>query len=215
LLTRRKRFQDLDRADIEAKAMEIKVKKNKEKYFSLVNNAPQPITVAQGENFKFVNQKAVEIFGYSRKQMLSMPFVDLFHPDDRQIVSQHYQERLQNPEKLQGYEVRILTRDGETKWFESNATAISWEGSPATLNILTDITGRKQTETALANAKKQWVDTFDAVWDWVTVIDEDQSILCSNRASQNFCSLSPEQVVGQRCYQIVHGTQCSIPGCPM
>lgn len=44
------------------------------------------------------------------------------------------------------YSFRIIDKEGRTKWLEINAVKISWQGRPATLNFLTDITGRLRME---------------------------------------------------------------------
>ncbi|MCX6567104.1 MAG: ATP-binding protein, partial [Candidatus Aminicenantes bacterium] len=47
------------------------------------------------------------------------------------------------------YVFRLLTRDGAVKWVELGAVLIDWEGRPATLNFLTDITDRRKGEEVI------------------------------------------------------------------
>ena len=78
-----------------------------------------------------------------------------------------------------------------------------------------DVTDRKLAEVALEKAKKQWETTFDAMSDWVCIINKDHEIIQSNKASESIINLSPDQVVGRRCYEIVHGMDVSILDCPL
>jgi signal transduction histidine kinase len=56
------------------------------------------------------------------------------------------------------YSFRILNRQGNTKWVELTAVTITWEGRPATLNFLTDVTDRKRLEE-----ERQRVSKLEAV----------------------------------------------------
>jgi len=47
------------------------------------------------------------------------------------------------------YEFRLLTIDKSAKWVEINSVIINWNGKPATLNFLTDITERKKADDEL------------------------------------------------------------------
>ncbi|MDX2441091.1 MAG: PAS domain S-box protein, partial [Desulfobacterales bacterium] len=129
---------------------EKSLKESREKYRSVVENANDIITVNQGDVFKFINPKVLEISGYSEADLMSRSFIEIVHPDDRQMVKQRYLERLNTQKCTGAYELRILTKDGSIKWFESRADIIDWEGKTATLNVLTDITDRKLAENALA-----------------------------------------------------------------
>jgi two-component system, cell cycle sensor histidine kinase and response regulator CckA len=75
--------------------------------------------------------------------------------------------------------------------------------------------GRKQYEEALENAKLQWEETFDAISDWVAIIDQEFRIVSSNKSSEKYFSLMPQDLVGKFCYEIVHGTSSPISGCPL
>ena len=52
------------------------------------------------------------------------------------------------------YSFRIGHKQGETIWVELNALPITWEGRPATLNFLRDVTPQKRMEVQLIQARK-------------------------------------------------------------
>ena len=52
------------------------------------------------------------------------------------------------------YSFRLLDYQGNTLWVEINAVQISWEGQPAVLVFLTDITEKKQLEIQFLQAQK-------------------------------------------------------------
>ncbi len=78
-----------------------------------------------------------------------------------------------------------------------------------------DITGPKQVEESIGRSKKEWESTFNAMFDWVVVMDIEGRILRTNRAGQEFTGVALDDIVGQSCCKLVHGSDKHIPGCPM
>jgi len=133
----------------ERKRAEEALRESGEKYRLLVENSTEVIIVAQDGMLKFLNLQAMEITGYSREELVSNPFAELIHPDDLEMAIKYYLECLQGKETPPIYDLRIIDKDGNTKWLESNVVLITWEGRPATLNFLSDITKRKRAMEAL------------------------------------------------------------------
>ncbi len=74
---------------------------------------------------------------------------------------------------------------------------------------------RKKTESAVEIAKNEWEITFDAMSDWVCLMDLKGKIVRTNRVGEAFTNLSLSKIVGKSCCNIVHGTEQPIPGCPL
>ncbi|MGB9836273.1 MAG: HD domain-containing phosphohydrolase [Candidatus Saccharicenans sp.] len=99
------------------------------------------IVVAQDGVFKLVNKKCLE-YGYTQGEIIGRPFLDFIHPEDRKLVAERHLRRITESDFEATYEFRFLTKDGSTRWVEITAVRIEWEGRPATLNYVTDITDR-------------------------------------------------------------------------
>ena len=128
---------------------------SEEKYRLLVENANDAILVAQDGMLKFHNTRTVHITGYSSEQLASMPFVELIHPEDRTLVVGRHLGRLRGEPVPEVYSFRIVDSRGGTKWVEIRAVVIDWEGRPATLNFLSDISERKEAEEASKTPDKE------------------------------------------------------------
>jgi PAS domain S-box-containing protein len=137
----------------ERKRAEKALQESEEKYRTLVENAAEAIVILQDGMVKFVNQATKEISGYSEQELRSSPFLEFIHPDDRQIVGEHYSRRLKGDVSLLRYSFRLINKDRNIKWMEVDAVLVAWEGKPATLNFLSDITERKRAEEELC---KHW-----------------------------------------------------------
>jgi len=140
----------------ERKRAEERLRESEEKYHLVVEHANQGILIAQDGMIKFSNPKMLKISGYSQEELSSKQFTQFIHPDDRQTVVENHLKRLQGVELPHIYNFRILDKEGNIKWLEINAALINWEGKPATLNFLTNITERKRAEEEMNLLQEQF-----------------------------------------------------------
>ncbi len=133
----------------ERRRAEAALQASEARYRQLVENTNEAILVAQDGLLKFVNRVAVEMTGYSEQELIMRPFPELIHPEDREMVVDRYLKRLAGDAALPRYVFRVLSRDGGTKWVEIWAVQVDWEGRPATLNFLTDISDRHKADEAI------------------------------------------------------------------
>jgi two-component system cell cycle sensor histidine kinase/response regulator CckA len=140
----------------ERKRAEEALRVSEGKYHLVVEHANQGILIAQDGMVKFSNPKISQISGYSQEELSSKSFTEFIHSDDRQMVVENHLKRLQGIELPHIYDFRILDKEGSIKWLEINAALINWEGKPATLNFLTDITERKRTEEEMNTLQEQF-----------------------------------------------------------
>jgi PAS domain S-box-containing protein len=125
------------------------------KYRALVDNAGEVIYVAQDGRVKFANPQAASLSGYSTEELTARPFIEFLHAEDRTRVLEHHLARLEGRELPRTETCRIVQRSGETRWVQLSGTRIQWEGKPATLNFLSDITERRQAEERVREALEQ------------------------------------------------------------
>jgi PAS domain S-box-containing protein len=149
-------FRGIVRDITERKEAEEALRESKEKYRLLVDHAHDGIFIAQGGLIKFQNPKAQEILGSSTHELLETPFIDLVHPEDRRLLPKSQEKRREEEDTPSTYSfsLRIRNRSGEELWVQINAVDIKWEGKPATLNFVTDITFEKRLEAQLLQAQK-------------------------------------------------------------
>jgi len=155
-----------------------------EKFRALVENAHEGIHVAQDASLKFVNPALARIYGQSQDTLLSRPFTEFIHPDDREFVLDRSLRRARG-EKLPGrYVHRVVDRDGEVRWVEIDSAAILWEGKPAVLVFTTDITERKRMEEAIKEREEHYRTLVEESFDGIMITKGTKIIFANSRLSQ-------------------------------
>ncbi len=67
----------------------------------------------------------------------------------------------------------------------------------------------------LVRAAQEWQTTFDATNNVIWILDRKQRVMRCNKASERLFDRPRKELVGQHCWEIVHGTQGPIPECPL
>ena len=136
------------------KKAEEALRNSEERYRSLVANATDMIFIAQEGVLKFPNPATLAISGYSDQELATLPFMNIIHPEDREMVAEKYKKRLQGEGVPNTYSFRIQNREGATLWVQLNAALINWEGKPGVLCSLRDVTPQKKLEEQYLHAQK-------------------------------------------------------------
>jgi len=127
---------------------------SEEKYRLLVENANDAIFIIQDGRIVFANPRTWESLNCSPADLAAVPFQDFIHPEDREGVKTAYKQRLRGERDNTPYELRIIAMDGREIWGQVNAVSIQWEGGPAALNFIRDITARKRLEDQFHQAQR-------------------------------------------------------------
>jgi len=181
----------------EQKRAEEALKASEERYRILVENANEAIIVAQDQHLKFVNRKTVEIMGYTKEELLSMPFVRLIHPDDRSMVLERYRKRLRGERLPQVYPFRIVRKDGQIRWLEISAVRVKWEGRLATLNFLKDVTEEKKAEEKLRWSEARYRAVVEDQTELIFRCLPKGQLTFANRSFCNFFGVKQDNLVGR------------------
>ena len=129
---------------------------SEEKFRTLAVTSPTAIFIHQQGSFVYANPAATEISGYPIDELLQMKFWELVHPDIREMVKNFGIQREAGANVPQRYEMKIITKQGNTKWIDFNAATIHYHGRPAIMGNAIDITDRKQSEQDLLAEKEQF-----------------------------------------------------------
>jgi PAS domain S-box-containing protein/putative nucleotidyltransferase with HDIG domain len=176
---------------------------SEEKYRLLLENANEAILVLQEGAIRFSNPMATHIWGYTSKELTSLAFLELLAGSDRQAWKAHIKRIALEPTDTTAC-FQSLTKEGLTRWIEVRATHISWEGRPATLTLVTDVTERKQTEEILRVLSARNEAILAAVPDIIMEVDARRVYVWANSAGRRFFG---EDVLGKEAAAYYEGDQ--------
>ena len=179
------------------------LKKSEARHRLLFDNAREAIVVIQHQYCQFANPQAVEIFGYPQEELASRLIGDFIHPDDRQMVLDRYAQRLQDEAPQDDYIFRILDRKGNTRWTELRVVKIQWEGQPAVLCFLTDITARILAQRESEIQRSYLDQLFATAPEAITQVDEQDRVVRVNQEFLNLFEYEEREVLGRSLEEII------------
>lgn len=118
-------------------------------YQTLVDNAIQGMLVLQGETVVFANNAVSKITGRPTAEIIDRPIGQILATDPpfhHHKDSPPQQVRPANAPNEQPTETRFTTHRGQERWLETYANPIEYQGKPAMLVVILDITERKRAE---------------------------------------------------------------------
>ncbi len=127
---------------------------SEEKYRVLVENANDAVFIIQNGRIIFANPRTWESLDCRPEDLSRIPFQEFIHPEDREGVLAAYQQRLKGELDNTPYDLRIIAMDGREIYGQVSAVQIQWEGAPATLNFIRDITAQKRLEDQFHQAQR-------------------------------------------------------------
>jgi diguanylate cyclase (GGDEF)-like protein/PAS domain S-box-containing protein len=162
------------------KIAEETLRESENKFKHLVEEASVGVYLIQDGVFKYVNAKCAEIFGYDAAEMIDRvksayawaPGEAL--PDER--TPWHF-----GAGQCRERQFKIVAKTGSVKHVETHGASTIYQGRPAVIGMMLDITGRKADEEAL-----RWKTTFlealvKSTHDGILVIDSQGRRIMENQ----------------------------------
>ncbi len=141
----------------ESKKIEIE----REQFFKFFNISSDIMVIADPNGcFQKINPACLDVLGYSETELLSKPFIDFVHPDDRQNTLDEMANQIKTGKSM-NFENHYLCKDGSSKILSWRAAYIANEG--ITYATARDITERKEEEERLKLLETVIINTTDAV----------------------------------------------------
>lgn len=128
----------------------FRMRESQIKYKDIVENSIDAIVVIQDGYIGFANSTTMELTGYSLQEILDLPLEEIVHPDDRAWIMGKYRDRLPGKDVPFISTFRMMRKDGSFFWVENNSTKTLWGENPAILNVIRDISERKEVEDRLS-----------------------------------------------------------------
>ena len=188
------------------KRIELALSQSESNLRALTENANVGILVNYRGRHVFANNQLLKMLGYSMEELRTTGIKELVHPDEYNKVMARFSERIQGKPATPVYETIFLTKDGRDVPVDITATKTTWQGEPAGLVFLHDISERRRTEAQmrkLSSAVEQTADT-------VLITDRDGIIEYVNPAFEHTTGYARAEALGQKPRLLKSGKQSAV-----
>lgn len=138
------------------KKAEQALKQSEARFRQIIEKSNDAMYVLMGKNFVLVNPKMTELFGYSKEELTNPDFdpTALIEKEFRQTVVEHQRSFTNGKQILSQFKFKGRNRLDRRIELEANLSEINWDGKPAVLGILRDITRQRHLEEQLHQSQK-------------------------------------------------------------
>ena len=89
------------------------------------------------------NQAGLDLLGMTEPELVSRPYADLLHPDDREAAERQLAQVLAHGRTPTPFRVRVVRSDGKMRWVETQSKVDSVSG--LIYSVVHDVTDREET----------------------------------------------------------------------
>jgi len=172
----RERFTGILHDISHRKASERALRESEERYRSVVENVKEVIFQTDPSDcWSFLNPTWTEIMGYAVEESLGKPVANYIHPEDRSLQREKLEPLFAQKVDSCNYEVRYVTKSGNTRWIEVFASLTRDANGEAagTSGTLTDLTARRDAEFHFQQAREVAEAASRAKGDFVATVSHE------------------------------------------
>jgi PAS domain S-box-containing protein len=206
-------------AAIEHEHSDEELRRSEATYRDLYENAPHAyftVTSLDG-SIRKCNAAASRLLGYDKESLTGMNVLDLYADTPHGVPrAQDVFKRFQDGLAVRDIEMQMVRKNGDPIWISLTIEPVrDRDGNIIeSRSMVIDISERKEAQARIASAKEEWERTFDAVPDLVMILDNKHRIVRANKAMLDSLDCSPEELVGQTCYEVMHASKEPPHFCP-
>jgi len=170
---------------------------SEERYRTLIESSEDVILVLRERKIEFANSMAFQLLGYSRDEIMGKHLEDLVFPDDRDVIDRLQADSPAGDEDKNLYDFRVLTKQGDIHWVEMSLVRCEWQGHPAILSFLRDVTERKELEEKVRESEALYRSLVERSGDIIIQWDRDCIFTFVNPSGVAFFGKETDELTGR------------------
>jgi len=131
-----------------------------EDFQAMIESAPEAVIVYNFETFLYLNPFAAERLGAAAASLVGQPIMDFVHPDSKGLVVERLGQLARTGAAGPAMDVRFVSRSGAVIPAEIVNVPITFDGHPAILGLIRDISKRNDAERALRESEELFGNAF-------------------------------------------------------
>jgi PAS domain S-box-containing protein len=177
-------------------------RESESRYRTVVEFLPIGIIVHQQQRVVFANASAVQILHAPDAQaLLGKSIMEMTHPEFRDITKHRLKAREETGNASPPLDMKLFRNDGSVVDVQMTGTLIQYDGAPAVLASMTDITERKRAKDKLQLA----ANVFSHAREGIVIADSDMRIVDVNRTFTAITGYEHDEVMGTQPYALQRG----------
>jgi PAS domain S-box-containing protein len=113
------------------------------KFQNLVENFIVGVYIIQDDKLVYVNPHIMHELGYEEDEITNEPFEKFIFEDDVELVREKARDRINKETQSIRYEARMIRKDGQPVWYEILGGTTLYNGAPALIGTMVNITERQ------------------------------------------------------------------------
>jgi len=179
------------------RALEL-LAQSEEKFRNLADSSPAAIGIYQEEYWVYVNPAAERMSGFSLEELYKKKYWEIVAPEYRELILNNGKKRLSGNVDVSSYEFKIFSKDGVEKWAYLSGSSITYNGRPAGIISIIDISEKKKAENDIQEERKLLRTLIDHLPDTIYVKDQHCRKIIANHADvENIGCESEAEVIGK------------------
>lgn len=177
----------------EFKKTEQQLRDIEKKYKTIIEKGGDGIIIVQDAFIKFANSRMLNLTGYTAEEIKEKPFLSFVAKNYVNLIKINYAKRLAGMKVEADYKVEILKKNGERMPVEISGSVIDYEGKPADMAFLRDITEREKKEEEL----RQYKFIFEQSNQQIAIADLDGKFVAVNESYAKNHGYKIEELIGK------------------
>ena len=176
----------------------------------MIESAPEAIIVYTPQKFLFLNKFAAHRLGSDAATLVGHPIMEYVHPESVPVVIARLRQVAETGQAGAPLEVRFVSKTGEVMPAEIVSVPILFDGQPALLGMIRDISRRVEAEAALRESEERFANAFRQSPNGMMFVDPNGRLIKVNRAMCEILDYSEDELLGKRFADITYAEDVAI-----
>ncbi len=189
----------------ERKRTEAEMLRGEERFRRMTASMREGLTIIEGTQVVYVNDRLSEIFGYSKDELMKMNSLDFAIPEEKARIAELIDQVRSKNEPLDELTLWVVRKDGERRCIQNYySTFREGDRIVGRMVVTSDITERKQVEDALRQSENRFRALIENGADAITLLSADGSVIYEGPTVERLTGYKPEDRVGKAGFGNIH-----------
>jgi len=176
---------------------------SEEKHRTLVEGATDGVVIVQDGLFKLANQAMAKLAGYdASEELIGSEFMPFIAPEFKEMVAEKHRNTMAGVGTPLIFEIDILKRDGAKAPVELNTGMIEYEGRPAAIVTVRDLTERKRAEKRITYFSEFAKNIIESTQVGIYAVNRKGALQIWNQGMESQFGVRADEVAGRNIFEV-------------